>query len=94
MISGQLLITKSWNFSIDADIARTIIALANSLKLGVVAEGVETPEQLDWLISNGCRVFQGYLFSRPVPAGQLVSQETSAHLKPSPPRSGRQPMVK
>lgn len=49
----------------DAAIAKTIIALANSLELEVVAEGVETRAQLDWLIKHGCRVFQGYFFGRP-----------------------------
>lgn len=73
----------------DADIARTIIALANSLELGVVAEGVETQQQFQWLLENGCRVFQGYLFSRPVPADQLVSIETSTHRNLSPTRPAR-----
>lgn len=49
----------------DAAIAKTIIALANSLELEVVAEGVETRAQLDWLIEHGCGVFQGYFFGRP-----------------------------
>ena len=48
-------------------IVRTILALGNTLGFGVIAEGVETQEQRDVLASNGCRSFQGYLYSRPVP---------------------------
>jgi diguanylate cyclase (GGDEF)-like protein/PAS domain S-box-containing protein len=50
-----------------ASIARTIIALAHSLGLTVVAEGVETDAQRDFLLRNGCESFQGYAFGRPVP---------------------------
>ena len=55
----------------DAAIVKTIIALAASLDLQAVAEGVETPEQRDWLVDAGCTQFQGYLFSRPLPVDQL-----------------------
>ncbi|MBU3739652.1 MAG: EAL domain-containing protein, partial [Rhodoferax sp.] len=51
----------------DAAIARTIVALGQSLGLEVVAEGVETLEQKDFLTGIGCHAFQGYYFSRPVP---------------------------
>jgi len=51
----------------DLTIVQTIIAMARSLNLDVIAEGVETQEQLRLLISRGCREFQGYLFGRPVP---------------------------
>jgi diguanylate cyclase (GGDEF)-like protein/PAS domain S-box-containing protein len=51
----------------DAAVASTIIALAHSLGLAVIAEGVETWEQLEQLKRYGCGAFQGYLFGRPVP---------------------------
>jgi diguanylate cyclase (GGDEF)-like protein/PAS domain S-box-containing protein len=56
----------------DATIACTIITLAHSLGLDVVAEGVETEGQRDFLLRNGCRRFQGYLFGRPGPAERLL----------------------
>ena len=52
-------------------LVRAIIALAHELKLNVIAEGVETEEQLAYLKTHQCDVLQGYLFSRPVPAGVL-----------------------
>ena len=52
----------------DAAIACTIVALAQSLGLDVVAEGVETQGQREFLLRNGCQQFQGYLFGRPGPA--------------------------
>ena len=55
----------------DAAIACTIITLAHSLALDVVAEGVETEGQRAFLLRNGCQRFQGYLFGRPGPAALL-----------------------
>jgi diguanylate cyclase (GGDEF)-like protein len=51
----------------DMAISTTIIAMARSLKLNVVAEGVETREQVDFLRRHGCNAAQGYFFSRPLP---------------------------
>jgi EAL domain-containing protein (putative c-di-GMP-specific phosphodiesterase class I) len=51
----------------DAEIIRAIVAMARSLNLDVIAEGVETPEQLAFLQGLGCHLYQGYLHSRPLP---------------------------
>jgi len=56
----------------DAAIASAIIAMAQSLKLKVVAEGVETEQQLAFLKEHDCRYVQGYLFSRPLPVDELT----------------------
>ena len=55
----------------DCALATAIIVLAQSLKLDVIAEGVETEAQRDFLQERGCQVMQGYLFSRPVPAEEI-----------------------
>jgi EAL domain-containing protein (putative c-di-GMP-specific phosphodiesterase class I) len=54
----------------DAAITRAIVAMAHSFGMSVIAEGVETMEQLDFLSSLNCEDFQGYLFSKPVPADE------------------------
>ena len=55
----------------DASIVQAIISLAHSLRLKVVAEGVETPEQLDSLRAMGCDQYQGFHFSPPISAADL-----------------------
>lgn len=54
-------------------IAGAVIAMAHSLRMQVVAEGVEHAAQLAWLRAAGCDLGQGYLFSRPLHAEQLMS---------------------
>ena len=56
----------------DAAIVKAIISMAHSLKLDVVAESVETQEQLEFLRQNGCDKMQGFIFSRPVPSEVLT----------------------
>jgi len=55
----------------DAAITKTVIVLAKSLNLKVIAEGVETLEQKNFLVEHGCPDIQGYLFSKPMPATQM-----------------------
>jgi diguanylate cyclase (GGDEF)-like protein/PAS domain S-box-containing protein len=55
----------------DAAIAKMVISLASTLNLTVVAEGVETAAQKDFLLANGCITYQGYYFSRPLPLAEF-----------------------
>lgn len=55
----------------DAIMVKTIIDLANNFRINVIAEGVETELELDMLKDYGCRLYQGYLFGKPVPIEQL-----------------------
>ena len=57
--------------SSDQAIVRTIVAMAHTLNLNVIAEGVETEEQQDLLLSNGCTHYQGYFFGKPVAIEQF-----------------------
>jgi diguanylate cyclase (GGDEF)-like protein len=72
-----LKIDKSFVRDVSADpndvaLIRAIVAMAHSLKLKVLAEGVETQQQLAFLREEGCDEIQGYLFNRPVPFDQFV----------------------
>ncbi len=67
----------------DAAIARTVVSLGQSLGLTVIAEGVETEGQRDFLIDNGCHAFQGYLFSRPLPLAQFDAFVTARAMQTS-----------
>jgi diguanylate cyclase (GGDEF)-like protein/PAS domain S-box-containing protein len=61
----------------DVAIVQAIIGLARTLKLDVIAEGVESEEQRDWLTEEGCTELQGYLFSRPLPGREFIDLLTS-----------------
>jgi diguanylate cyclase (GGDEF)-like protein/PAS domain S-box-containing protein len=72
----QLKIDQSFVRDIATDISdmaivRTIIAMAQSLDMDVIAEGVETEENRQFLLNNGCTHYQGYLFGKPVPIAQF-----------------------
>jgi EAL domain-containing protein (putative c-di-GMP-specific phosphodiesterase class I) len=55
----------------DAAVVAMILSLSSALKLDVVAEGVETQEQLSFLMDKGCESFQGYLLGKPMPADAI-----------------------
>jgi diguanylate cyclase (GGDEF)-like protein/PAS domain S-box-containing protein len=70
-----------------AAIAQTIISLSRAMGLPVIAEGVETELQREFLTRHGCHAFQGYLFGRPVPLDEFQEQwftKPESHLVPSP----------
>lgn len=58
-------------------VAEAIIALGRMLGADVIAEGIETPQTLDYLRLHGCRTAQGYLFSRPLPAAEFATWRKS-----------------
>jgi EAL domain-containing protein (putative c-di-GMP-specific phosphodiesterase class I) len=66
----------------DDTIVGAIIALAQSLNLRVLAEGVETPSQIEFLRARGCRVTQGYFFSKPVSAERFTQLLGQPSLSP------------
>jgi len=75
---GQLKIDQGFVRDIlldpnDAAIAKMVVALGNTLGLAVIAEGVETLGQRDFLAANGCLSYQGYLFGRPMPVAEFQS---------------------
>jgi diguanylate cyclase (GGDEF)-like protein/PAS domain S-box-containing protein len=66
--------------STDSMIVQTIIGMANNLGIEVIAEGVETHAQRDFLWGAGCRLYQGYLFGRPVPMEEFTALLTKPEL--------------
>ena len=65
----------------DAAIAQAVIALAKSLNLKIIAEGVETIEQKEFLINNGCENIQGYFYSKPIPADEMKMYLKKGNIK-------------
>ena len=72
-------ITRSQESETDANLVTGFIAMAKCMKLRLVATGVETREQFDFLAANGVSILQGYLFSEPVDARQLKPLLTPWH---------------
>ena len=72
----------------DASITKAIITMAHNLGLKVVAEGVETEEQLMFLADNDCDEVQGFLFSRPVAACEIARDCPTRPRQPAPPLVG------
>ncbi|HTC80901.1 MAG TPA: EAL domain-containing protein, partial [Acidimicrobiia bacterium] len=67
----------------DAALAHAIVRLAHTLRLGTVAEGIETPEQLAELSRLGCELGQGYLFARPLCSADMADMLHSARQRGS-----------
>ena len=65
----------------DAAICNAIRAMAESLNVQVIAEGVETKEQLDYLLANGFNTVQGYFYGKPEPGRKIISKENETKLK-------------
>jgi diguanylate cyclase (GGDEF)-like protein/PAS domain S-box-containing protein len=78
----QSFVTDITSNSSDQAIARSIIALAQALDIKVLAEGVETLEQLEFLMKNGCDHIQGYYYSPALPAEEIVPYLEKARLLP------------
>ncbi|MBB6305931.1 sensor domain-containing protein [Xanthobacter tagetidis] len=75
---GKLKIDKSFvrdlpGSAVDGEIVRAVIAIGRALNLAILAEGVETEAQRDFLKENGCAFGQGFLWSRPVPADDFAA---------------------
>lgn len=86
----QSFVAKLPDSRSDAIIAQTIITLATRMGLEVIAEGVETPAQLEFLRRHGCRIFQGYLFGKPMPPAEFeawVAQNADRCNSPKRPRA-------
>jgi diguanylate cyclase (GGDEF)-like protein/PAS domain S-box-containing protein len=73
----------------DAAIVRAALSLARELGIPVIAEGVETKYQLDFLTEAGCRYIQGFYFGRPVPADKIAQLLRLGKIQPDAPASAR-----
>lgn len=78
----QSFVRDATNDPNDAEIIRAIVAMARSLGLEMIAEGVEQQDQLDFLLKEGCHFYQGYLYSRPVPLPEFRALLTHAAQRP------------
>ncbi|QCU89190.1 EAL domain-containing protein [Thiomicrorhabdus sediminis] len=63
----------------DCEITRAIISMANSLGLDLIAEGVETEQQAQFMVENGCQKAQGYLYSKPLPEEEIIQLLGRSH---------------
>ncbi len=89
----KLKIDKTFVDNLDDDpgdlaIAEAIINLGHSLDLDVIAEGVESEKQADVLLPKGCDEFQGYLFSKPLPADEFAKWFSAQKTKAAKRQSG------
>ncbi len=76
---------------VNGSISAAIVALARSLGLKTIAEGVETREQTDFLIAHGCDEIQGFYFSRPVPADECANLLATGVIHPAAPATPAPP---
>jgi EAL domain-containing protein (putative c-di-GMP-specific phosphodiesterase class I) len=63
-----------------ASMVSAMIALAQNLGMTALAEGIETKDEWDWLVDRGCALGQGYYFSRPIPAAEILALHRRASL--------------
>jgi diguanylate cyclase (GGDEF)-like protein len=75
----------------DRALVEAILTLGRELGTAIVAEGVEQPQQRDWLVAHGCGYLQGYLFSRPLPRAAFLSFADRAPVAPATAGSSRAP---
>ncbi|RJG13803.1 EAL domain-containing protein [Pseudomonas cavernicola] len=78
----QSFVRDATNDPNDAEIIRAIVAMARSLGLEMIAEGVEQQEQLDFLQQQGCHLYQGYLYSKPLPLPEFRALLAHAAQRP------------
>jgi EAL domain-containing protein (putative c-di-GMP-specific phosphodiesterase class I) len=65
----------------NASMVSAMVALASNLGMATIAEGIETPEELRALVERDCQLGQGFLFSRPVPGGEILAAHRRAELR-------------